>query len=393
MLEYLRKKLELIADTLLDPLIAKIVSSAWWVRLLVLLLVFLALGGVWYRHEIPRWVTTARYLYRVRGSNTVASTLRGANKKNLDNTIKDMEVLLRNKLDEKGRNELMNAWTTAQLTVALSGRSDLNAQDLAQFFNGQMHHECNCWREFAGAPNHIGATAWVLIAITRIDASENDELLTFLLANIKPSGWWPIYPAEDRPENASTYATAISLLALKEHLDRHKVKPENEGRVRSAIISGQAWLLSTQVPGKARWYEYPNVPDKKTSVGLSGFVLHVLHRLNPNLDPSLDQLWLRSLPTENPLPTVFDIAAVPVQTGPSGTVAIDHVRYYVTEWVVIGTVDAFKNGSLGEKAAALSKIERMLDNIHEHERDALQKPWVSAEFLISLRYLNGENLI
>jgi hypothetical protein len=393
MLGYLYKKIEQIADTLIEPLVEQVIKARWWVRLSVLLLVLIVIGLLLYREAVPGWVTFAKYYYRVRGQNSVVSSLNQSDQQMLGNAIGESTTLLRNKLDQKGSNEFMNAWTSAQLMVALRGRSDLDTQDLANYIDQQMYRDCNCWREFANSNPHIAATAWMLIAVTRIGMRENDEFLTFLLRNKKPDGWWPIFPAEERPENASTYATAMAILALKEHLDNGLVKPQNQREVANALSGGKAWLLATQSPGEARWFDYPNVSEKKKSLSISGLVLHVLHRLDPNLNPVFDQLWLQSLPETLPVPSTFEISAHAVRIDATGTVAVDHVRYYITPWIIIGTVDAFKNGTATEKVRAITAVSQILQNMHEFQRDALQFPWVGAEFLISLRYLRGESVV
>jgi len=332
---------------------------------------------------------------RVKSSLGPAESLKDYERKQLEQNVADMTRLLNNKLETGlGKDAIITVWAASQIVVAVDGITSIDKSEVTGFINKHMYHDCNCWREFPGASNHIGATAWALIALTRMRAPENDELLTFILDNQKTNGWWPIFPAQDKEENASTYATAICLLALKEHLSSGLVKAQNKDRVERALEQGRNWLLSTRVGGKSRWEDYPSAVDKKESISLSGMVLHVLHRLGPSVDSSLDKNWLQSMPSNVPPALAFEIAAHQVDIGPNPDyIAMDHVRYYIIPWVIIATKDAFESGTISERTRGVEWLREIIKNENELERQALKQPWVAAEYLISFRYLQGEKVI
>jgi hypothetical protein len=61
--------------------------------------------------------------------------------------------------------------------------------------------------------------------------------------------------------------------------------------------------------------------------------------------------------------------------------------------LIVGTVDTYKYGDLSERAASFAWLEKVLVSVHELKRQSYVFPWIAAEFQISLRYLNGEDVI
>src|SRR5271170_2039633 len=140
---------------------------------------------------------------------------------------------------------MYDAWTEAQLRVALDGIATVDDPELLLWFQGQMSGgRCWCWRQHPSSEvGHIGATAWVLLAFSRMKQQPGESQIAFLLTNQHAAGWWPQYPSLDVEDNASTYATAPSVWALHELLRRDLIVKRQKIGVETAILLGRDWLV------------------------------------------------------------------------------------------------------------------------------------------------------
>lgn len=293
-----------------------------------------------------------------------------------------------------------SAWTEGQIVLALQGRDILDPVDLAQWFHREAG-VCHCWRAGPTDRENVAATAWVLLALARMQVRPSQEEIEFLLANQHRPGWWQFFPASgplksaapEDPRNASTYATSFSILALQELLKRNLVPGPDEQRLRAAIAKGRNWLLSSTIPGKpGRWKDYPNGEDGHESIGISGIALHALHRTPGPLPLVNDADWMAQLPTEMPHAAEVAISGQPVHIT-ADEFARDGTHMFAFPWLLVGTVDAYPQGNLIQRTQAL----RLLSDA-PREQDGLRmeaqgKPWVAAEFLIALRYLRGDDVL
>jgi hypothetical protein len=135
----------------------------------------------------------------------------------------------------------------------------------------------------------------------------------------------------------------------------------------------------------SRWKGYPLLRNGKASESVSGVVLHALHQTVPKQLHQIDEEWLDNLP--------------------AGTISASDVEnpyfYFMTKdgyanddfvqtrlpWLVIGTVDAYDNGSIIQRGRALAWLERALDQVSVLTADTAPDDWVRAELLYSIRYV------
>ncbi len=73
----------------------------------------------------------------------------------------------------------------------------------------------------------------------------------------------------------------------------------------------------------------------------------------------------------------------------------DTVRYYVLPWLIVATVDSYKYASFRERIQSLVFVDKLLTNLETFARQmsAEKRPWIAAEYLISLGYLAGEAVL
>src|SRR5262249_31056116 len=115
------------------------------------------------------------------------------------------------------------------------------------------------------------------------------------------TGWWAMFPATRAESNASTSATAWTLLALHHHYEKGLVPPDQRPAVAEAIRKCVDWLKRRALDGQARWTEYP--PDETFEKRLpylaaSALVVHALHTVANS--SAFDTLWLDQLPQRVP---------------------------------------------------------------------------------------------
>lgn len=140
------------------------------------------------------------------------------------------------------------------------------------------------------------------------------------------------------------------------------------------------------------WKDYPTAEYGQESISVSGLVLHVLHR-TPGAPPSAnDSAWMANLPSKLPAPNDGFSSGQEVIVGEQ-TAIPDPTHHFLLPWLIIGTADAYHQGSLSQRAQA----SRLFNEIPEKRRvisaELKDMPWLAAETVIALRQLEGEDIL
>lgn len=361
---------------------------SWSVYLSVVVLIVILVWG--YRDVVSN--ADSSVFTRLQSLRSDKIQLSNSQHKALDEFTQDMTSFLSAELSKKGTSPFYRAWTIAQIVVSLRGRAEIEEPALRDFFN-QQKESCNCWRQQPGHPGHVAATAWVLTALARIERPATHEELLFLLKNQNPEGWWPIFPSNGDRINASTYATTWALLALSEQVRKHFVPAGDLEDVIAAIQGGRAWLLKTQIEGKARWDDYPFAVERIESVSLSGLVVHALHVSGEGGYVQIDRLWLDEIPSSDSLSLLTDERSSRAVDLAKGGFERDATRNYMFPWILIATADAYPNGDWSERAKGLGFVKRSVERLGELRGRLRELPWTAAEFEIALRYLEDNKKV
>lgn len=375
----------------------QLISRLGYLNCVLLFLAITALGAgfvrVWEHPEeakdaitVARFYIDARKLVPPRDANVAEPIVE------LTNELKDASAPTNRDL----QNGSFGPWTEAQLVISLQGTDTINRDEMARWFEDRSG-KCFCWHMWTGpenqAPDHIGTTAWVLLALARMGVRPRPQEIDFILANQHVAGWWPMYPASDDPGNASTYATSFATWALAELLRRDLIDKSQEGPVKSAIHKGREWLEDNTVPGKkGMWKDYPNGAYGEESISVSGLALHTLHRTPGPVPTANDAYWMAHLPSDLPMPkddTSSSATVITKQFGPSA----DSTHHFKLPWVLIGTVDAYPAGNIVQRAHAARLFHQVSDRRDPIRDDLHGMPWLQAETLIALRYVRGDDVI
>ena len=305
--------------------------------------------------------TSGRYCRVIFASNRVVP-LPEETRRAVREKAKQLAAALDMRLDKKLAGE---AWTSAQVLVALrendpgyAGRTDVKLVE--QYFRSVAGPECACWRRFPQGryPNHLGVTSWALWTFARYGIPAHKNELEFLLSTQGADGWWPLFAGAQEETFASSYGTAAAILALHE---QSALQPDRETKKRlaAAVRRGADWLKSRAVAGRARWTDYPAWPEAREDfLGVSGFALFALHRVDAPWLGSLDRAWLRELPAQAPAALGGEASARKVQVGNRSYP--DETRYYALPWTILATEEVYRSAWISGKVRAVQWLERAL---------------------------------
>jgi hypothetical protein len=333
-------------------------------------------------------INTTRFYFDARRSIPPRDANTSETIRNLTNRLEDY-ILPSNRVGESGYSK----WVAAQMSVSLQGKEAFDVSDMLRWLNDGTE-DCNCWRgNGTDKYGHLGVTGWIMLAFARMRVRPTEKQIEFLLSNQHRPGWWAAYPSTDDPVNASTFPTAYCTWALAELLRRDLISTGQKQRVAEAVRKGRSWLVENSVPGRpGRWKDYPNGGYGTESIGASGLVLHVLHRTPGPSTTSNDQDWMSKLPTELPQPKDEVSSGQSVRLV-DGSWHEDATHHFAFPWLVIGTVDAYGEGTLSQKAQAARLFHQIADKNQVIITDTKDMAWVAAETLIALRYLRGDDII
>ncbi len=386
------EQLNWLVDSVLDPIKTRILKMPWIYRAAILLALLSLFALFEYRDQIPAKVGLASQTLRVSWGPRNRVPLSGAD----IGLLKASIARLTSQLDPRLTNlnpSIAEAWTVAQVLVAVHGVGKTDLAPAVHYIESQEDRTCSCWGQISDVKihPHLAVTAWVLIAFAKLKPRAPNSEVQFFLDNQFRDGSWPIFEGATL-EEASTYATSLVVLALYEQLNAGLVAKELESKVRASMERGRAWLMShhrDDLP--ARWTDYPlavhNPLPRLNSLGLSGQVLHVLHRTDQAGLADIERAWIRSLPKALPKSTDQDASNRFIENA-KGSQFVDSSRYFVLPWSIVATVDAYPSGTTTERARALDWLERSVAALEQAEHLALQSgDYNAAELLIALKYL------
>lgn len=307
---------------------------------------------------------------------------------NLNASVQNLQASLEAQVAGVGHRPELNSWQVAQIWIALHG-IDIGLADpglrLREFMTDNRDSMCQCWRETEDKLPHTLATAWVLFSLARYDQAATPEEIKFVLDRQNDDGWWAMFPATPDERNASTTATAWTVLALHEQLGNKLVGSDQGTRVEEAIRKAVDWLIRRAVAGSARWTEYPpgQIFEKDIEyLAASALVIHVLHTVGAS--DQFHAQWLEDLPQRIPGPLEDEVAKGVVFQS-KAKVTLDEVRHYPFPSMLRATVQTYANGNVRQRARALLWIESAFKRPLRAE-DFHSEHWIMAETLFVLRH-------
>lgn len=249
-------------------------------------------------------------------------------------------------------------WKVAQVVLASKDFRATHREQLLAHVKAQIDSSCRCWSPGTSEhPAHIAESAWILYALGSLAEGAPAGAVDFLLDHQdRETGAWPIH-ADGGQEFASTYATALSLLALNSHFVAGTLPPREAFRAKRAIAHASDWIRLQQSPGAARWSDYPERGSSRELPAVSGLVLYSLHQLEREDLTELDRLWLSTLPDKFPAWNALD-RVDDLRTTSATSPSPDALTIPTWPWLLVATSTAYNSGTLRERHKAARWIHR-----------------------------------
>ncbi len=328
---------------------------------------------------VPMSVTTRNRLIEVRRS--LKSDL-----------VFEIDAQLSHQIDRNAslNNSIYNPWTLAQISLALPNESRAHKQEILRRLEHWRHPQGTGWVEYESDESlKVPVLSWVLISKATVLGGADKKELELLISRQNPDGWWGVYMETENSKFASTYATAVAIIALCE-VSRSGVIPELDPEIRPAVRSASDWL---RVKRKgALWMDYPNL-NGTVRPALTGIVLHSLHTAERCLGDGssaeladFDREYLANLRFEKVAPEYSEVAGFNIHEN-----KIDHVRVYYYPSHMLGVAAAYKSGYLRNRVEAIAWLEQTAKEILRARNIAREQPWVAAEYLMALQVILGED--
>jgi hypothetical protein len=393
------KLIEWLTGEVAKPVIGWVGTLPWIAKAGFLLLLILVAAIINNPSGARAWANTAKYRWRaLRPEDGYPVPLTKEQRETVNKEIGEITLNLSARVKQL---DTLNAWSIGQLLAALpSDVTDSSASTLMTVAAKYSMPDGQGFKEDSSdSYPEIHVTAWVAYGYAKAGKSIDDSQILFLLRQQETRGvfvgWWPAYPSHSGIRDyASTYATARSVLALDELLQHNLVPRDYIRGAKDSIEMGRIWLRDQKIEGRTRWMDYPYIDgERMESVSISGLVLHTLHTLDPeknaaDLSP-IDSEWITSLPDEVPSAIYKEVSGIRVELSTDNN-RRDTIRHYVLPWEILATVDAYRNADWSDRARALAWFDKLIGKLPELEASTKDAYWISAELLIGLNALNGQ---
>ena len=388
MIDYFKKKLEILLDSALEPVWKWLMASSRQVKIAILLVSGLLFYVVTYPDTVESLYIKTNSIAKVLFSAPDVVPLAGDIVKESRSTVTRLSKTVSGDLLKLNVSNLV-PWSAAQALMSVAGADStvIDKDAIVSFIRSNTVPGCACWTELpknASDAQCIFISGWVMAAFADAGVPVTSEELRYALDAQDQDGWWPTFHIMKYPNYASTYSTAWILIGLLRQKEKGFINKRDTVTVDNAIARATGWLLSARGKG-ARWKSYPKLNVNTESESISGLVLHALHLSVPGQVASIDREWLESLPFK----------AVGASDGENYYIdmkskdfeAIDHFVQLKAPWMMIATVDAYASGTTFQRAKALRWLEATLGHESYSVADADEKNWWRAELLYGMRYV------
>jgi hypothetical protein len=385
MFESLKRAIDEIFGSVIRPMKDWILRQSWGVRVIFLIVIGGAAFAWWKPQAVAGASQQASYYWRSWRGEPDRIPLSSNGRRSLVLALNRLAPSVEADLAGEGDDPL-TPWSESQSVVALRsvGRVIPDRDAYVAFVNhGRFAPGCFCWTELRNHPRadvvgHV--SGWVMVAFAEIGQPLTAADLDYVLSR-QHGGWWPMFLESGASRYPSTYATGWMLLGLHEQRTAGLIPSDKRPAVDAAIRRAAGWLMRSR--DGARWKAHPGARATDSGEALSGFVLHVLHEVGTKDLSDVDRAWLGTLPDRDLEPSSRDDRYVELPYGRNDS-AIDQVSEVRLPWILLATADAYRNGTVGEKARALKWFETILRDPSVRTADTQGLDWVRSELLIGL---------
>jgi hypothetical protein len=284
-----------------------------------------------------------------------------------------------------------DSWSYAGILVALGPDlvSSRLKQDHALYFRKWMKQKKNCWAEYGKeeGPCHVGATSWVLVAMSTNAIKPTKEMWTYLLEQQNKLGWWPLYEdSGNDPQNASTYSTAVALWAVQTGLNSNAIPESLIATSKVSLERARSWLFAKRNKGGCLWSAYPDrVSTVEPSLAISGFVVNSLLHSRPELIENIRDECLHALTSEEPAITELYTSGESVNLNDGKTTEKDAVRHQKLIMAILALDRLYPMLTITDKSRVRRFVESTLFPDRTPIEPRLDYSWQKAELALMLK--------
>lgn len=305
----------------------------------------------------------------------------------LDRTVKATEPVMANALvsalndvetDDNGKT----FWALVQLTAVEKTLSpdELRRFDaaVAKFLGGPCH--CVVVED---APFTI-VSVWTLTAYGVMNRTPPASAVEALLDAQNREGWWSsAMDAADRPDNAATYVTALTVIALRDVDGTLKGDPALQAKVSAARGRAVEWLKRRRPAAGANWSDYPDNSLRTDAPSVSAMAtLALLPEVGDAEAKELAAAYVAGIDKLSPVDQ--NVSNDIIVTRKNGATYVDTYRHVPLGWEVYALGRSYP--LLAGDAAA--KAARLLDDaktISLSDPKLARQDWMLAEQFLGLR--------
>lgn len=305
----------------------------------------------------------------------------------LDKTVKTTEPVMANALvsalnDVETTNNGKVFWALAQLIAVEKSPS---AEELARFeaaVTKFLGGPCHCVM-VEGAPFTIVST-WTLTAYGVMDRTPPASVVDALLAAQNREGWWSsTMDAADRPDNAATYITALSVIALRDIDPVLKVDPALQAKARAARARAVEWLKKRRPRAGVNWSDYPDNSLRTEASSVSAMAtLALLPEVGAAEAKEIAETYVAGIDKLSPVDQNISNDVNVIRAG--GDTYVDTYRHVPFGWEVyaLGKSYPLLSGEAATKAAGLLDQAKA---VSLSDPKLARQDWMLAEQFLGLR--------
>lgn len=304
-----------------------------------------------------------------------------------DKTVRTTEPVMANALvsalnDAETTNNGKIFWALAQLIAV---EKSPNAEELQRFEAAVakfLGSPCHCV-VVEGAPFTIVST-WTLTAYGVMDRTPPAPVVEALLAAQNREGWWSsAMDAADRPDNAATYITALSVIALRDIDPVLKGDPALQAKVRAARARAVEWLKKRRPRAGVNWSDYPDNSLRTEAPSVSAMAtVALLPEVGEAEAKEIAEIYVAGIDRLSPVDQNISNDVNVIRAG--GDTYVDTYRHVPFGWEVyaLGKTWPLLGGEPAAKAAGLLNQAR---TVSLSDPKLARQDWMLAEQFLGLR--------
>ncbi|WP_428679480.1 toll/interleukin-1 receptor domain-containing protein [Sphingopyxis sp.] len=304
-----------------------------------------------------------------------------------DKTVKSTEPVMANALVSALNDAETNTngkifWALAQLIAVEKSPSAEELQRFDAAVTKFLGNPCHCV-VVEGAPFTIVST-WTLTAYGAMNRAPPAPVVDALLAAQNREGWWSsAMDAADRPDNAATYITALTVIALRDVDPVLKADAALQAKVRAARGRAVEWLKRRRPNAGVNWADYPDNSLRTESASISAMAtLALLPDVDAAEAKEIAATFVAGLDKLPPADQNFSNDINVIRT--NGETYVETYRHVPLGWEVHALAESYPLLT-GEAQAKAARLLGEAQNVSLSDPKLARQDWMLAEQFLGLR--------